>query len=136
MCEYILVDNKKNLNMASFIKISKTADVGTGKGFFINPENIVFTQNDSGDPQLYIIRLNLSNQVDSINGPYGSNEVWSITIDVDPLTAGTGFPLLEAINEAVELALTNDNVVIDVNRIVTRLADPGYTITDVSIGNF
>lgn len=122
--------------MASFIKISKTADVGTGKGFFINPENIVFTQNDNGDQQLYIIRLNLSNQVDSINGAYTGNEVYSITVDIDPATVGTGFPLLQAINEAVELALTNDNVVIDVNRIAARLADPGYTITDISIGNF
>ena len=134
MCKYILID-KKNLNMASFIKISKTADVGTGVGFFINPKNIVFTQNDNGDPILYIIRLKVSNEVSTITGPYADNDVFSLTIEIDPATVGTGFPLLEAINQAVELALTNDGVVIDVNRIVARLADPGYSIIDISIGN-
>lgn len=134
MCKYILID-KKNLNMASFIKISKTADVGTGVGFFINPKNIVFTQNDNGDPILYIIRLKVSNEVSTITGPYSDNDVYSIGIEIDPATVGTGFPLLEAINQAVELALTNDGVVIDVNRIVARLADPGYSIIDISIGN-
>ena len=134
MCKYILID-KKNLNMASFIKISKTADVGTGVGFFINPKNIVFTQNDNGDPILYIIRLTVSNEVSTITGPYSDNDVYSISIEIDPATVGTGFPLLEAINQAVELALTNDGVVIDVNRIVARLADPGYSIIDISIGN-
>ena len=134
MCKYILID-KKNLNMASFIKISKTADVGTGVGFIINPKNIVFTQNDNGDPILYIIRLKVSNEVSTITGPYADNDVYSLTIEIDPATVGTGFPLLEAINQAVELALTNDGVVIDVNRIVARLADPGYSIIDISIGN-
>ena len=61
--------------------------------------------------------------------------MYSLTIEIDPATVGTGFPLLEAINQAVELALTNDGVVIDVNRIVARLADPGYSIIDISIGN-
>jgi hypothetical protein len=121
--------------MASFIKISKTADVGTGVGFFINPKNIVFTQNDNGDQIQYIIRLKVSNEVSTITGPYADNDVYSIGIEIDPATVGTGYPLLEAINQAVELALTNDNVVIDVNRIVTRLADPGYSIIDINIGN-
>ena len=123
--------------MASFIKISTSADVGTGKGFFINPEKIVFFKSDGGDPALYFMRLDLPTQVQAVAGPVSNNEVYSIAIDITDNRVGppNDFPLLEAMNEAIETALNNDDVVVDVNLLLIQQVGRDYLISGVSISN-
>jgi len=123
--------------MASFIKISTSADVGTGKGFFINPEKIVFFKSDGADPALYFMRLNLPTQVQAVAGPVSNNEVYSIAIDITDNRVGppNDFPLLEAMNEAIEIALNNDDVVVDVNLMLIQKVGRDYLISGVSISN-
>tara|TARA_R100000773_G_C4198195_1_gene101573 strand:+ start:123 stop:497 length:375 start_codon:yes stop_codon:yes gene_type:complete len=123
--------------MASFIKISTSADVGTGKGLFINPEKVVFVQSDSGDPATYFIRLNLPTQVSNVAGPVSNNEVYGIGIDIVDNRVGppNDFPFLEAVNEAIETALNTDDVVVDVNLLLIQKVGRDYTIDGVSISN-
>jgi len=123
--------------MASFIKISTSANFGTGVGFFINPEKIVFAQNDGGDPQTYFIRLDIPVQSQQVAGPVTGNEVYGIGIDVVDNRVGppNDFPLLEAMNEAIEIALNNDKVVVDVNLMLIQKVGRDYIIDGVSIAN-
>ena len=123
--------------MASFIKISTSADVGTGKGFLINPEKIVFFKSDGGDPAIYFMRLDLPTQVQGVAGPVNNNEVYSIAIDITDNRVGppNDFPLLEAMNEAIETALNNDDVVVDVNLLLIQQVGRDYLISGVSISN-
>jgi len=123
--------------MASFIKISTSANFGTGVGFFINPEKIVYFASDGGDPAIYFMRLNLPTQVQQVAGPINSNEVYGIGIDIIDNRVGppNDFPLLEAMNEAIEIALNNDDVVVDVNLMLIQKVGRDYLIDGVSISN-
>ncbi len=123
--------------MASFIKISTSADIGTGVGFFINPEKIVFFKSDGADPALYFMRLNLPTQVQQVAGPVNNNEVYGMSIDIVDNRVGppNDFPFLEAINEAIETALNNDDVVVDVNLLLIQKVGRDYLIDGVSISN-
>ena len=123
--------------MASFIKISTSANFGTGEGFFINPEKIVFFKSDGGDPALYFMRLDLPTQVQGVAGPVVNNEVYSIAIDIVDNRVGptNDFPLLDAMNEAIETALNNDDVVVDVNLLLIQQVGRDYLIDGVSISN-
>ena len=123
--------------MASFIKISTSADVRTGKGFFINPEKIVYFASDGGDPAQYFLRLDLPTQVQQVAGPVNNNEVYGIPIEVVDNRVGppNDFPLLEAMNEAIEIALNNDDVVVDVNLMLIQKVGRDYLIDGVSISN-
>jgi uncharacterized protein YycO len=123
--------------MASFIKISTSANFGTGVGLFINPEKIVFADNDGGDPLTYYIRLNLPSQVQPIAAAPSDNEIYGIGVDIIDNRVGppNDFPFLEAINEAIETALNNDDVVVDVNLLLIQKVGRDYTIDGVSISN-
>jgi uncharacterized protein YycO len=123
--------------MASFIKISTSANFGTGVGLFINPEKIVFADNDGGDPLTYYIRLNLPSQVQPIAAAPSDNEIYGIGVDIIDNRVGppNDFPFLEAINEAIETALNNDDVVVDVNLLLIQKVGREYTIDGVSISN-
>ena len=123
--------------MASFIKISTSANFGTGVGFFINPEKVVFVQSDNGDPATYFIRLNLPSQVQGIANPVTNNEIYGMSIDIVDNRVGppNDFPFLEAMNEALEIALNNDDVVVDVNLLLIQKVGRDYLIDGVSISN-
>ena len=123
--------------MASFIKISTSANFGTGVGFFINPEKVVFVQNDGGDPATYFIRLNLPTQVQGVAGPVNNNEVYGMSVDIVDNRVGppNDFPFLEAMNEAIEISLNNDDVVVDLNLMLIQKVGRDYTIDGVSISN-
>ncbi len=123
--------------MASFIKISTSANFGTGVGLFINPEKIVIADNDGGDPQTYYIRLNLPSQVQPIAAAPADNAIYGITVDIVDNRVGppNDFPFLEAISEAIEIALNNDDVVVDVNLMLIQKVGRDYTIDGVAISN-
>jgi len=123
--------------MASFIKISTSANFGTGVGYFINPEKVVFVQTDSGDPVTYFIRLNLPSQVQPIAGAPADNAIYGMTVDIVDNRVGppNDYPFLEAINEAIEIALNNDDVVVDVNLMLIQKVGRDYTIDGVAISN-
>ena len=105
--------------------------------FFINPEKVVFVQNDGGDPATYFIRLNLPTQVQQVAGPVNSNEVYGMSIDIVDNRVGppNDFPFLEAMNEAIEISLNNDDVVVDLNLMLIQKVGRDYTIDGVSISN-
>lgn len=123
--------------MASFIKISTSANYGSGVGFFINPEKVVYFASDGADPAQYFLRLDLPTQVQAVAGPVNSNEVYGMGIEVVDNRVGppNDFPLLEAMNEAIEIALNNDDVVVDVNLMLIQKVGRDYLIDGVSFGN-
>ena len=98
---------------------------------------LFFAQNDGGDPQTYFIRLNLPTQVSSVAGPINNNEVYGMGIDIVDNRVGppNDFPFLEAMNEAIEIALNNDDVVVDVNLLLIQQVGRDYLISGVSISN-
>lgn len=111
--------------MASFIKITTTANIGTGIGFFINPEKIVSIQSDGGDPAITLVSFIL---------PLSSNstQVYQFEIDCDPGTTPSGeFPITRAMNAAIETAISNPGVVVDFNAILKNIAVDDLVVLDV-----
>ena len=114
--------------MASFIKITTTANVGTGIGFFINPEKIVSVQSDGGDPAITLVSFIL---------PLSSGLVFQLEIDCDLGTTPSGeFPITRAMNAAIEIAISNPGVVVDFNAILKTIAVDDLVVQDVFIANY
>ncbi len=117
--------------MASFIKITTTANVNTGIGFFINPEKIVSVQSDSGDPMVTFVSVVLPKS-DATAPP----QVNQLSIEIDTATTPAGeFPVTNAMNTAIETAIATPGVVVDFNFILKNIAVAGVTVTDVTIAN-
>jgi len=109
--------------MASFIKITTTANIGTGIGFFINPEKIVSVQTDGGDASITLVSFIL---------PLSSGLVFQLEIDCDLGTTPSGeFPITRAMNAAIETAISNPGVVVDFNAILKNIAVDDLVVLDV-----
>jgi hypothetical protein len=114
--------------MASFIKITTTANIGTGIGFFINPEKIVSVQSDGGDQSITLVSFIL---------PLSSGLVFQLEIDCNPGTTPAGeFPITRAMNAAIETAISNPGVVVDFNAILKTIAVDDLVVLDVFPANF
>lgn len=117
--------------MASFIKITTTANVNTGIGFFINPEKIVSVQSDGGDQAVYFVSVILPKS-DATAPP----EVTQLSIEIDQATTPSGeFPVTKAMNTAIETAISTPGVVVDFNFILKNIAVAGVEVTDVYVTN-
>lgn len=117
--------------MASFIKITTTANINTGIGFFINPEKIVSVLSDGGDPGITLVSfiLPLSSQ--------GGGNVYQLEIDCDPGSTPSGeFPITRAMNAAIETAISNQGVVVDFNAILKNIAVDDLVVQDVFSANY
>ncbi len=111
--------------MASFIKVTTTANIGTGVGLFLNPEKIVSVQSDGGDPSITLVSFILPW---SSNGPQN----WQVEIDCDPGSTPSGeFPITRAMNAAIEIAISNPGVVVDFNAILKTIAVDDLVVQDV-----
>lgn len=116
--------------MASFIKIQTQANIDSanGIGFLINPEKIVSVQSDGGDPGF--------NYISFVVARGGNpNEVWQLEIDANIPAASTGFPVTQAMNKAIEIAISTPGTVVDFNAVLKGIAVDGTSVLDINITN-
>jgi len=122
--------------MASFIKIQTQTDIdnATGIGKLVNPEKIVTVQSVNGDPTTTLVSFVLSSIPSSATGT-GSRTVSVLEIEANIPIASTGFPVTEAMNKAIEIAILTNGAVVDFNAILKGIAVDGVFINSLSINS-
>mgnify|MGYP003111521668 CR=1 FL=1 len=117
--------------MASFIKIQTQTniDAGNGVGFLINPEKIVSVLSDGGDPTFTYVSFVLSSIPSRLVSSGSTNvSVRALRIGAVVPAASTGFPVTEAMNKAIETAISTPGIVVDFNAILKGIAVDGFSI--------